>query len=95
MHKYKILSIDAWADGGDGWTWNAWYKVDAVDTYCETDESIINMLIDRGLLKESARKLVTVWDDQYNIVISDAEDMRPLYAIEYGPHVYENCDCQA
>ena len=27
----NVLSIDAWADGEDGWHWNNWHKVGTCD----------------------------------------------------------------
>ena len=31
MTMVNVLSIDAWADGEDGWAWNNWHKVGTVD----------------------------------------------------------------
>lgn len=29
--EVSILSIDAWAEGEDGWNWNMWTKLGSVD----------------------------------------------------------------
>lgn len=86
----KILSIDAWADCSGCehesddwkcWTWNNWHTIGHVN---DIPVDVIGYMIDEGYLKESARDLVEVNDDQYNIVVLDKKNGMPLYAIEYG-----------
>jgi len=87
----KILSIDAWAEccGCEHndeseercWTWNQWFTVGDVGS---VPDDPIGYLIDEGYLKPIAREGCYVADDQFNIVIHDKTDDRPLYAFEYG-----------
>jgi hypothetical protein len=86
----NILSIDAWADGEDGWTWNNWHKVGtcALATCDLPPADIIAFMIEEGYLRAGAAGLVEVEDDQFNMVIVDAETREPLFALEYGPAVY-------
>ena len=83
MRKYRVLSIDAWADGEGGWFWNNWYSVDTLEAMPE-DGKVIDALIELGLLSEKARHLCEVEDDQYNLVVTYKADGCPLLAIEYG-----------
>lgn len=85
----NVLSIDAWADGEDGWTWNNWHKVGTCPlATCDLKPSeIIAYMIEEGYLKPDAATGCLVEDDQYNMVILDAETREPLFALEYGPTV--------
>lgn len=85
----NILSIDAWADGEDGWTWNQWHKVGSCPlTTCDLPPAdIIAYMIAEGYLGETAVGKVEVDDDQYNMVIVDADTREPLFALEYGPAI--------
>jgi hypothetical protein len=84
-----ILSIDAWATGGDeetpSWEWNNWYKVGTISKEefeaLDTDEKVIEWFCKDYV---TYADLVAVEDDQYNIVIVDKATCRPLYAIEAG-----------
>lgn len=84
----NILSIDAWAEGNDGWTWNAWYKIGSIDKVdfelITSDDDYIQCFIDKGIIEESARDKVSIYDDQYNVVLVRKDNDMPLYAIEYG-----------
>lgn len=84
--EISILSIDAWADGDDGWNWNMWSKVGAVDvTMCDkTEAEILGYLVTEGYLKLKALWACYVEDDQYNMVVCDKETHEPLYALAYG-----------
>jgi hypothetical protein len=86
---YKVLSIDAWADGHDGWNWNNWFHVETLEAIPDEDKAI-DALIELGVLNEKARELCEVEDDQYNLVITDKRTREPLYAIEYGNEDYED-----
>jgi hypothetical protein len=92
MNKFKVLSIEAWADGElDTWSWNQWF-----DTGYYFEEEIDGELTEESALKfyflilgynlpfKKFRALYETEDDQYNIVLVDKSDRRPLYAIEYG-----------
>lgn len=80
----KILSIDAWGNETDGYEWNNWHTVGTIDEIPKTDDEIIQYFIDEGYLKPNAKGLVTLDDDQFNILILDKRTLEPLFAIEYG-----------
>lgn len=84
----KILSIDAWRDG-NGWTWNNWFNVGSIEKEefekLTTNRKIIKWFRDNDFLSEKSKGKVSVDDDQYNMVICEKSNGRPLYAIEYGP----------
>ena len=82
--KYKILSIDAQRDGS-GWAWNQWYVIgDTTINIKSSNRKILKMMRDEGFLSENSKGKVGIEDDQYNIVITERSNGRPLYAIEYG-----------
>ncbi len=85
----NVLSIDAWADGEDGWTWNNWHKVGtcALATCDLPPAEVIAFMISAGYLNADAATRCEVDDDQYNMVIIDAVSREPLFALEYGPTV--------
>lgn len=84
----KILSIDAWREQY-GWTWNNWFTVGEIDKTTfealNTNRKILNWFRSEGYLNEGSQGLCSVDDDQYNIVVCDRSNGRPLFAIEYGP----------
>jgi hypothetical protein len=88
MNTYKVLSIDAWADGDDSWTWNAWYNLGTVEVDLDSPKDvIIDALIDAGMIDPRTRALANTMhmeDDQYNLVLCDGQTFEPLLAIEYG-----------
>jgi hypothetical protein len=83
----RILSIDTWAGDEEGtWEWNNWFYIGDITKEefetLDTDEKVLEfMSIDYIRNTE----LCGVEDNQYNIIITDKRDGRPLYAIEYGP----------
>ena len=82
-HTYKVLSIDAWAEGEDGWTWNAWYSVGEIVVDIDGEpEYILDRMKAKGFIRNPS--LADIEDDQYNIVIVDKFSREPLFAIEYG-----------
>ena len=85
----KILSVDAQAEGEGNWTWNQWYKVVEIDKAefesLKTEKEYRLWFKRNGYTTTASKRKVAIDDDQYNIVLCDASDMRPLYAIEYGP----------
>ena len=84
----KILSIDAWKEY-NGWTWNNWFSVGSITKKdfesLKNNRQILKYFRDEGYLNEGSQGLCGVYDDQYNIVITDRANNRPLFAIEYGP----------
>jgi len=82
----SVLSIDAWADGEDGWNWNMWTKVGSVDvTMCDKPEAeILAFMVAEGYCTEKALTGCYVEDDQYNMVVCDKETHEPLFALAYG-----------
>jgi len=82
----KILSIDAWAGDEEGmWDWNAWYTVGEI-----SKEEFETLDTDEKILEWACKDLITyadlcgVEDDQYNVLITDKSNGRPLYAFAYG-----------
>lgn len=86
--ELKILSIDAW-NSPEGWTWNQWYKIGTIEKSdfeeLKTNRQKIKWFRDNGFISESSKGKVSIEDDQYNIVLLEKSNRRPLYAIEYGP----------
>ena len=84
----KVLSIDAWADG-DSWTWNNWFTVGEISKEdfenLKTDQDYASWFYDNRYTTTDSLIIVSIDDDQYNVVVCDAKNSRPLFAIEYGP----------
>ena len=89
MKTANILSIDAWRESNQGWSWDDWHTVGTITKEefetLTTNRKILRYMRDEGYLNESSKGLCCVDDDQYNIVICEKSTGRPLYAIEYGP----------
>lgn len=86
----KILSIDAWAGDEEGnWDWNNWFDVGDITKEefekLKTDKDFRLWFKNAGYTTTANKRKVFIDDDYYNIVLCDARDSRPLYAIEYGP----------
>ena len=85
--ELNILSVDAWHDG-QGWSWNAWYKVGTIDKATfealGTNRKLIRWMRDEGYLAHNSQGLVRIEDDQYNICFQERNG-RTVFAIEYGP----------
>lgn len=82
-HTYKVLSIDAWAEGDESWAWNNWFNAGSVDLDINADTStILNTMCEAGYITQTEGG--DVEDDQYNLVIVDKATREPLFAIEYG-----------
>jgi len=79
---YNILSIDAWGDAYDGYTWNAWYKIGECDYLPENDHELFALMSEKGFIDYENDYYIE--DDGYNIVFCLKENLRPLFAIEYG-----------
>ena len=85
----KVLSIDAWACEENTWYWNNWSTVGEISKEdfekLETDQDYASWFYDEGYTTTDSLIIVSIEDDQYNVVVCDAENNRPLVAIEYGP----------
>lgn len=83
---YKLLSIDAWADAGGDWNWNAWRTVGHVPVaYADMPaRALLRALRTDGYLSAASAGRVAVEDDGYNVVIVRRSDSCPVFAIEYG-----------
>jgi len=82
----KILSIDAWRDGS-GWEWNQWFnagELNTNDVNIDNTRALLKFLRAEGFLNEGSKGKVYIEDDQYNLVVKERSNNRPLYAIEYG-----------
>lgn len=96
LREMNVLSIDAWRDSDGGWSWNNWRKVGTVTrreferdcggtfTLAERRKAC-KWFRDNGYLSTVSTGLVTVEDDQFNLIVSHRVTGQPLYAIEYGP----------
>jgi hypothetical protein len=86
--KMKILSIDAWADGYRGWSWNNWFHVGDIETEqfetLKTNRKVLAWFRANGFLTDASKGNVSVEDDGYNLVVVDRQNRMPLFAIEYG-----------
>ena len=84
----KVLSIDAWAEG-ESWNWNNWFTVGEISKEdfekLKTDQDYASWFYAEGYTTTESLIIVSVEDDQYNVVVCDAKNSRPLFAIEYGP----------
>ena len=81
---YKVLSIDAWREP-EGWTWNQWYLVGTVELETlDSPRKVLSAMRNAGYLSDDSKGRVYLDDDQYNIVVCDRNNGRPLFAIEYG-----------
>ena len=82
-HTYKVLSIDAWAEGEDSWTWNNWFDAGSIDLDInKPTQDILKAMHEAGYITQTEGG--DVEDDQYNLVIVDKATREPLFAIEYG-----------
>lgn len=84
----KILSIDAWRYGDKGWAWNNWFDTgQTIDIDCLnwSSRKLLKYLRDDvGILSDCSKGEIWIDDDQYNLVICDRSNHKPLFAIEYG-----------
>lgn len=88
MRKFRLLSIDAWRNES-GWDWNNWYTVGEIDTAAvniDSNRALLKYMRDEGYLTEASKGRVYIDDDQYNLVVCERANHRPLFAIEYGGH---------
>lgn len=86
LQTFPVLSIDAWGNPDDGYTWNQWFNVGTVDIDINAENGdTIRAMIDAGYLNAAALESTDVEDDDYNLVIIDKKTGEPLLAIEYWP----------
>jgi len=81
---YKKHGKDAPTNTQGCWTWNNWHIVGQLDAIPNTDIEIVDLFIELGMLKPSAKTLVEIYDDGFNIVIQNKTTSEPLLAIQYG-----------
>jgi phage antirepressor YoqD-like protein len=83
--NFKVLSIDAWGSP-EGWQWNQWYTVGEIPKECLAwkPRKLFKWLRENGFLGDKSAGKISWEDDQYNIVIKEKSNDRPLFAIEYG-----------
>jgi hypothetical protein len=86
--SFRVLSIDAWAEGEDNWAWNAWYSVGSIDaSELESAEKAVGLVawfVEHGYVNAKALTQCEIVDDGYNYVLAIEETGEPMYAIEYG-----------
>ena len=91
LEWFPVLEIDAWGGDEEGsWDWNSWAYVGHVQINLDlpsTHNDIIQLMINRGFLREDCADLVEVDDDGFNLVILDKETKEPCFAIEYGSKI--------
>jgi hypothetical protein len=85
-HTARILSIEAWWNGDNGWDWNSWSDVGRIDvSVCDLPaRALLKVMRDEGYLSAESAGRVAVEDDGHNVVIVQRSDDMPLYAIAYG-----------
>lgn len=90
----KILSIDAWADGEEGWTWNDMHQIgtlapeDAARFYNDAGEvdeqAVLDYMKAEGMLRDSVTLADVAFDggyyDAFFLEVQERETGRPLYA---------------
>ena len=87
MTTYTVLSIDAWRNP-EGWDWNSWHKVGTVElSTLDNARAVLRAMRESGYLSDYSKGRVSLYDDQWNIVICDRATGEPIFAIEYGPTV--------
>ena len=79
---YNILAIDAWGNAHDGYEWNSWHKIAECNDLPESETELFSLMAEKGFLDFPVDYFIE--DDGYNIVFCLKENLRPLFAIEYG-----------
>ena len=77
---YNILSIDAWGNAHDGYQWNAWYTIGKCEILPESE--LFDLMVEKGFLDFPIDYFID--DDGFNIIFCLKENLRPLFAIDYG-----------
>jgi hypothetical protein len=79
----RILSVEAWADQEDSWTWNNWWVVGETEQPCETEEDAW-AAFEEHFGKPLDHEKYEIIDDQYNYTLCIiSEGHRPIFAVEY------------
>lgn len=80
-----VLSVDAWADGLGGWTWNAWHRVGEVPRawLSLSKRRLLRLLRSEGYLSAYSAGRVMVDDDGFNFCIQERNG-RTVFALAYG-----------
>lgn len=82
-----LLTIDAWRDPDGGWTWNAWYKLEAgIFLTDPTPRKVLAFLRRAGYLTEASKGRVRVdmgreYMDATLIEIQNKNTGEPLLAL--------------
>ena len=79
---YNILSIDAWGNAHDGYQWNAWYTIGKCEILPESESELFDLMVEKGFLDFPIDYFID--DDGFNIIFCLKENLRPLFAIDYG-----------
>ena len=88
VQTFPVLSIDAWGNETDGYTWNQWFNVGTIDLDLDAENrQIIQAMVAAGYLTQQGLDVCDIEDDNYNLVIVDRETREPVLAIEYGPTI--------
>lgn len=88
VQTFPVLSIDAWGNLEDGYTWNQWFNVGSIDLDLDAENrDIIRAMVNAGYLTSAGLDVCDIEDDGFNIVILDKETREPVFAIEYGPTI--------
>ena len=82
MKMYNILSIDAWGNAHEGYQWNDWHKIGECERIPESESELFQIMLEKGFLDFPDDYYIE--DDNFNIVFSLKENLRPIFAIEYG-----------
>ena len=84
--EFKILSIDVWGNSRDGYDWNSWHSVGKITRECLdwTPRQLLKYFRQEQFLSEKSAGKCAIIDDNYNLIIIERANQRPLYAIEYG-----------
>lgn len=91
--KHIILSIDAWAEGKNNWSWNNWYKKGVVEL-----PDVVGNPQDNPVIWDLFKKYYRcdkhsyyIDGDGHNYVLTQKKDYMPVAAIEYG-YEYEELE---
>lgn len=88
MTTFRILSIDAWRDGG-GWTWNNWHAIGTIERaeferIADHPRALLRYFREHGFLSDASKGRAAIDDDGYNVVIVARGTLEPIFAVEYG-----------
>lgn len=88
--KYKVKSLDVWGNKEDGYEINQEFyagdiEIPDTEPFSNDDQAILDILIEKGFLKEHVTlELVEVEDFANGVIwINEVETGEPLYILEY------------